>query len=72
MSQNLSDPVIDEIRAIRERIWAECHHDPAKLVAYYGKLQERYQDRVVDYSGAPAVEVDDIDCPACRESPTIS
>ena len=35
MSQNFSEPVIDEIRAIRERIWAKSEHDPAKLVAYY-------------------------------------
>jgi hypothetical protein len=45
------DPVIDEIRAIRHQISAECEHDPAKLVAYYMRLQERHRDRLIDTSG---------------------
>lgn len=59
MEPTLSDPVIDEIREIRHRISERCDHDPAKLVAYYGELQKRHRDRLVDSprqvdaSGAP-------------------
>ena len=42
-----ADPVIDEIRAIRHRISADCSHDPEKLVAYYRKLQEQFQGRLI-------------------------
>jgi len=41
------DPVIDEIREIRHRISAMCDHDPAKLVAYFRKIQEQYADRLI-------------------------
>jgi hypothetical protein len=50
MGQELSDPVIDEIREVRHRISARVGHDPARLVAYYIGLQEQYQGRLV---GAP-------------------
>ena len=50
MNQHQSDPVIDEIREIRHRISARFDHDPARLVAYYMKLQEQYRDRLVDTS----------------------
>ena len=39
MNQNLSVPVIDEIREARCRISARFAHDPAQLVAYYMELQ---------------------------------
>lgn len=50
MNPKQSDPVIDEIRAIRHRISEECGHDPARLVAYFMKLQEQYRDRLIDMS----------------------
>ena len=50
MSQPQSDPVIDEIREVRHQISARVDHDPARLVAYYMKLQEQYRDRLVDTS----------------------
>ncbi len=50
MNQHQSDPVIDEIREIRHRISERSDHDPARLVAYYMKLQEQYRDRLVDTS----------------------
>jgi hypothetical protein len=53
MMQDRSDPVIDEIREIRQRISARFGHDPARLVAYYMKLQERHQDRLIDRPKAP-------------------
>lgn len=43
-----SDPPIDEIREVRHRILARFDHDPARLVAYYAKLQEQYSDRLTD------------------------
>jgi hypothetical protein len=57
MNPNPSDPVIDEIREVRHRISAEFAHDPARLVAYYIELQERYRDRLVE-SAKPAEDVD--------------
>ena len=50
MNQQQRDPVIDEIREIRHQISARVDHDPARLVAYYMKLQERYRDRLIDSS----------------------
>jgi hypothetical protein len=42
-----TDPVIDEIRNVRHQISERCGHDPARLVAYYMKLQEQYRARLV-------------------------
>ena len=50
MNQQQSDPVIDEIREVRHQISARVDHDPARLVAYYLKLQEQYRDRLIDPS----------------------
>lgn len=50
MNQQQRDPVIDEIREVRHEISARVDHDPARLVAYYMKLQERYRDRLIDSS----------------------
>lgn len=47
MESKPSDPVIDEIREVRHRISETFNHDPAKLVAYYMKLQEQYRDRLI-------------------------
>jgi hypothetical protein len=43
----MPDPVIDEIREIRHRISAMCDHDPARLVAYYQRIQQQYADRLI-------------------------
>lgn len=43
MIQRISDPVIDEIREIRQKISARFDHDPARLVAYYRALHELYR-----------------------------
>lgn len=53
MTPEQSDPVIDEVRAIRQRISARFGHDPARLVAYYIELQERHRDRLIDRPNAP-------------------
>jgi hypothetical protein len=43
-----NDQPIEEIREVRRSISARFEHDPARLVAYYVKLQEQYRDRLVD------------------------
>jgi hypothetical protein len=47
MNPNPTDPVIDEIREVRHRISERFAHDPARLVAYYVELQERFRDRLI-------------------------
>ena len=47
MTQEQSDPVIDGVREVRRRIW-RFDNDPARLVAYYMKLQERHRERLID------------------------
>jgi hypothetical protein len=41
MNPKPSDPVVDEIRAVRHRISERFDHDPERIVAYYRKLQEQ-------------------------------
>ncbi len=48
MKQNLSDPVIDELREVRHRISARFEHDPARMVAFYIEQQKQYQDRLIE------------------------
>lgn len=48
MKQNLSDPVIDEIREVRHRISARFDHDPTRLVAHYVELQKEHQHRLIE------------------------
>ena len=47
MTESQNDPPIEEIRELRRQISARFNHDPAQLVAYYQKLQEKYRDRLV-------------------------
>ncbi len=60
MKQNLSDPVIDEIREVRHRISARFDHDPTQMVAFYIELQKQYQERLIEtaksteHGGQPA------------------
>ncbi len=53
-AKELSDPVIDEVRAVRSRISAQFDHDPEKLVAHYMELQKRHADRLVGGTKYPA------------------
>jgi hypothetical protein len=57
-AKELSDPVIDEVRAIRRRISAQFDHDPVKLVAHYIELQKRHADRLIGGAGKSAPEDD--------------
>ena len=47
MRAKKSDPVIDEVRRVRRRISQRFDHDPARLVAYYMQLQEKYRERLL-------------------------
>jgi hypothetical protein len=47
MKKTKNDPVVDEVRQIRRSISKRFDHDPAKLVAYYLQVQEKYRDRLV-------------------------
>ena len=53
MNLSQKDPVIDEIREVRRRISQCLGNDPARLVAYYMELQERYRDRLTDAAKTP-------------------
>jgi hypothetical protein len=57
MESKENDPVIDEIREVRHRISAQFGHDPAKLVAHYMQMQEKYKDRLI-CAAAASVTVD--------------
>ena len=48
MTQEQVDPVIDEIREIRQRISAGFDYDTARMVAYYMELQVRIKDWRID------------------------
>jgi hypothetical protein len=47
MKNESDDPVIDEIRGIRQRISERYHDDPAQLVAHYIEFQEQFKDRLI-------------------------
>jgi hypothetical protein len=42
-----NDPLVEEIHAIRKKIWEECGCDFHKLAEYYMKLQEQHPERLV-------------------------
>lgn len=62
MKQNLSDPVIDEIREVRHRIPAHFGYDPTQLVAFYMEMQKQYQNRLIN----PAKNTERRDQPPCK------
>jgi len=53
MQAKQNDPVVDEIREVRRRISERFAHDPARLVAYYIKLQEQYRERLLGHEQPP-------------------
>jgi hypothetical protein len=53
MTREQRDPVIEEVREIRQRISARFGHDPTRLVAYYMEFQERHRDRLIDRPKTP-------------------
>ena len=53
MTTKHADPVIDEIRGIRQSISQEVGHDPARLIDYYMKKQLEYSSRLLNCSEEP-------------------
>ena len=43
----MADPLIDEVREIREEISRECGHDLNKLFEELRRIQDQQPDRVV-------------------------
>ena len=41
------DPIVEEIRAVREQIARECHYDIGEIMAYFRKRQEANAHRLV-------------------------
>lgn len=48
MNQDQADPVIDEVRRVRQSISARFDHDPKQLVDDYIELQGRHRKRLID------------------------
>jgi hypothetical protein len=44
------DPLIDEIRAVRARIWQEHGNDIERVVQHYMELQRQYKGPVISDS----------------------
>ena len=42
-----ADDAIEEVRAIRRRIWEEFDYDPKKLIAHFRELENQYQGPVI-------------------------
>jgi len=40
------DPLIDEIREIRSRLWSDCGEDLDRVAEQLREVEERYKDRV--------------------------
>ena len=58
MESTPSDPVIDEVRAVRRRISERVGHNSARLVAYYMEFQERYRERLIRAGAVHEVAID--------------
>jgi hypothetical protein len=41
------DPMLDEIREIRKRIWREHGNDPQRVYEHYVEYQQQFSDRLV-------------------------
>jgi hypothetical protein len=51
--RGVTDPVIDEVRAVRRRISARFDQDPNRLVQHYMELQKRHEDLLIGRSEVP-------------------
>ncbi len=49
------DPIIEELRQIRNRIEAACQNDPQRLYEYLYQMQEKYRSRLVRRKPKPAL-----------------
>ena len=41
------DPIVEEIRETRKRIWKECGEDSTALIERLKKTEEKHRDRIV-------------------------
>jgi hypothetical protein len=42
-----NDPLLEELDEARQRIFAKCDHDPAKVIEWYMEYQKQYADRLI-------------------------
>lgn len=54
--REMPDPLLDEIREIRARIWAEHGDDPDRLYQHYVESQKQYEDRSISRTMTPEEE----------------
>ncbi|HEX5872335.1 MAG TPA: hypothetical protein VFY65_18025 [Longimicrobium sp.] len=47
VSDESPDPLLEELEEARQRIFARCDHDPAKVLQYYLEYQKQYADRLI-------------------------
>ena len=47
------DDAIEEVRAVRRRIWAEFDNDPHKYHEYLVEYQKQFADRLVSFANEP-------------------
>ena len=43
----INDPIVDEVRAIRTKMWEECGSDFKKYMNKIREQRETYQDRLI-------------------------
>jgi hypothetical protein len=51
------DPLLDEIREIREQIWRELGDDPQRVYEHYMELQKQFKGRLISRSLTPDEEL---------------
>ena len=45
----MKDPIVEEVRRAREKIFAECDYDLNKLMERIKRAEEKHKDRLVSY-----------------------
>lgn len=43
-----ADEIVEEVREIRRKLWAQFDDDPVKMVAYLMERQKEHEDRLWD------------------------
>jgi hypothetical protein len=51
------DPMLDEIREIREQIWREHGEDLSRLTEHYMELQKQFKGRIISRTMTPEEEL---------------
>ena len=41
------DPIVTDVRAVRDKIWRECERDRERLLARLKKWEDRFAEKVV-------------------------